>query len=322
MRRNIFYRYNPDTDNFERYYPSWKERLLSAARFLLAAGVIGVAVALIIFYAVESPSEAVLRKENSSLRSQYNILSRRLDNSLKVMEDIRNRDDNFYRVMMQMEPMSRSRRYAGLDNETRYRQLRQLPDESLITLMTQRLDLFERQLYAQSQSFDELKKQAENQNDKLAHIPSSIPLDTKDLTIASGYGVRRDPVYGGQVFHEGIDVAAKVGTPVYATADGKIAVAERQSGYGNMIEIDHGYNYRTRFAHLNEILVEEGSDVKKGDLIGRVGSSGKSLAPHLHYEVWFKEEPQNPVNFFFTDLTPERYAAMIEEADNAGQLMD
>ena len=322
MKRNVTYRYNADTDNFERIYPSLKSRIIKIAAFLGSSLLAGGLIVLILFWTLGTPTEDSLRRENSMLKSQYNILNRRLDNSLKIMEDIRNRDDNFYRVMMQMEPMSRSQRFAGLDNEMRYKELRKLPDGGLVKLLTQRLDLFDRQLYAQSISFDQLRAEAGKQKDKLSHIPSIIPIDVKDYTMSSGYGYRRDPVYGSTKFHAGLDFAAKSGTPVYATGDGTVEAAARRSGYGNCIDISHGYNYVTRYAHLSEILVKAGDAVKRGDLIGRVGSTGKSTGPHLHYEVRFKDEPQNPVNYYFMDVTPEQYADMVREAENAGHVMD
>ncbi len=225
MKRNVTYRYNADTDNFERIYPSLKSRIIKIAAFLGSSLLAGGLIVLILFWTLGTPTEDSLRRENSMLKSQYNILNRRLDNSLKIMEDIRNRDDNFYRVMMQMEPMSRSQRFAGLDNEMRYKELRKLPDGGLVKLLTQRLDLFDRQLYAQSISFDQLRAEAGKQKDKLSHIPSIIPIDVKDYTMSSGYGYRRDPVYGSTKFHAGLDFAAKSGTPVYATGDGTVEAA-------------------------------------------------------------------------------------------------
>lgn len=322
MKKRVLYIYNPETDNFERLFIPLKKRI---AKWMLLSGfALGMA---FLFYFIgisifELPTEESLRKENTSLKSQYNILNRRLDNALKIMNNIQNRDDNFYRVVMQMDPVGNSQRFAGLDNERRYRELRKISDGGLTTLLSQRLDLFERQLYAQSISFDQLRENADLNKDKLAHIPSIIPINIKDYTMSSGYGIRRDPIYGSRKFHEGLDFAAKTGIPVFATANGKVAEAERMSGYGNCINIDHGYHYVTRYAHLSEILVKPGQMVKRGEMIGKVGSTGKSTGPHLHYEVRFKDQPQNPVNYYFMDLTPEQYAAMIQEAENAGHVMD
>ena len=322
MAKKVFYCYNPETDNFERYYPSMRDRLMTLSRYLVAGAAIGTLFAVGFYYLTGGPTENALRHENSELRSKYNVLSRRLDNSLKVMDNIKNRDDNFYRVMMQMEPLARSRRYAGIDNSSRYADIASLSDAALVTRVTQQMDLLDRQLYAQSLSFDQLKGGALEQKDKLAHIPSVLPINIKDFTMSSGYGYRRDPVYGAQRFHEGLDFAAPTGTEVYATADGIVEIADRKGGYGNMIDITHGYNYLTRYAHLSKIIVSEGDEVKRGQLIGYVGSTGKSTGPHLHYEVRFKDEPQNPVNYYFMDLTPEEYADMIQLAENAGHVMD
>lgn len=322
MSRQVLYKYNPETDNFERIYPTFKSRMIKALTFAGASLLCGAAIFAVAYFGFDTNDVANLRNENAMLKSRYNVLNRRLDNSLKVMQDIQNRDDNFYRVMMQMEPMSRSQRFAGLDNEKRYKELQRLHDAGLVKLLTQRLDLFDRQLYAQSISFDQLREEAGHQKDKLSHIPSIIPIDVKDYTMSSGYGYRRDPIYGSTKFHAGLDFAAKNGIPVYATGDGLVTVAERKSGYGNCIDIDHGYNYLTRYAHLSEILVKPGQAVKRGDFIGKVGSTGKSTGPHLHYEVRFKDEPQNPVNYYFMDLTPEQYAEMVREAENAGHVMD
>ena len=322
MKRKVYYIYNPETDDFERVFPSIVGRIWRGLLFLLASIATGALMLLLYFYLFDAPTEENLRKENIQLRSQYNILNRRLDNSLKVMEDIRNRDDNFYRVMMQMDPMSLGQRYAGLDNEKRYQELQRMPDAGLVKLLTQRLDLFDRQIYAQSLSFDQLRASAAEQKDKLSHIPSVMPIDVKDYTMSSGYGYRRDPIYGTTKFHAGLDFAAQMGTPVFATADGVVTDAGRRGGYGNCIDISHGYNYTTRYGHLSQILVEPGKQVKRGELIGKVGSTGKSTGPHLHYEVRFKDEPQNPVNYYFMDLSPEEYSEMIRMAENAGHVMD
>lgn len=322
MSKQAIYKYNPDTDNFERIYPSWGKRILKVSLFIICAAVFGGGLFALIFFSLENPDKATLRRENAELRSQFNILNRRLDNSLKVMKDIQNRDDNFYRVMMQMDPLSISQRFAGLDNDKRYRSLQKMSDNGLVKLLTQRLDLFDRQIYAQSLSFDQLREEAGKQHEKLASIPAIIPINVKDYTMSSGYGNRRDPIYETTKFHAGLDFAAKTGTDVFATGDGIIETADRKGSYGNCIDINHGFNYLTRYGHLSEILVKPGQSVKRGDLIGKVGSTGKSTGPHLHYEVRFKDEPQNPVNYYFMDISPEQYDEMIQEAENAAHVMD
>lgn len=320
--RPVFYRYNPDTDNFERHYPTLKTRLASAGRYLAVGGVIGIGLYVLLFYILDGPTERNLKEENSKLKSQYAILEKRLDNSIKVMEDIRNRDDNFYRVMMQMDPLSSKERYSGLENDTKLENVGHLNDAELLNRMNRSMDLLEHQIYSQSVSFDQLRKAAGEQKEKIASIPSVMPINVKDYTMSSGYGYRRDPVYGTAKFHEGLDFAAATGTPVFATADAVVEVASRKDAYGNCIDLNHGYNYMTRYAHLSQILVKPGQRVKRGEMIGKVGSTGKSTASHLHYEVRFKGEPQNPVHYYFMDLTPQQYVDMIQLAENSGRVMD
>ncbi len=320
--KQVFYRYNPDTDNFERHYPTLKTRLASLGRYVAVGMVIGIMVYAILYFVFDTPTEENLKAENNKLKSQYAILEKRLDNSIKVMEDIRNRDDNFYRVMMQMDPLSRKERLSGLENDTKLDNLGHLNDAELVNRMNRSMDLLEHQIYSQSISFDQLREAAGEQKEKIARIPSVMPINIKDYTMSSGYGFRRDPVYGTAKFHEGLDFAAATGTPVFATADAVVEVAERKDAYGNCIDLNHGYNYVTRYAHLSQILVKPGQHVKRGEMIGKVGSTGKSTGSHLHYEVRFKGEPQNPVHYYFMDLTPQQYLDMIQLAENSAHVMD
>lgn len=320
--KQILYRYNPDTDNFERNYPTMRSRIAKGIRYLAVGGMLGIIFTLVFIYVFNAPTERNLKDQNRELKSKYAILEKRLDNSMKVMEDIRNRDDNFYRVMMQMDPLSSNQRLSGLNGTDRLGSIESLNDAQLIGRMTRAVDLLEQQIYSQSVSFDQLREMAGEQKNKIARIPSIMPIHVDDYTISAGYGYRRDPIYGTAKFHEGLDFAAPTGTPVFATADATVESAERKSNYGNCIDLNHGYNYSTRYAHLSQILVEAGQKVKRGELIGKVGSTGKSTGSHLHYEVRFKGEPQNPVNYYFMDLTPRQYADMIRRADNAGHVMD
>lgn len=322
MSKQAFYTYNPATDDFERYYPNLKDRLVKIGIIAFFSILIGVALFLVVWYGFFSRSEADMRSENIRLQSQYAVLERRVDASMKVMENIRNRDDNFYRVMMQMEPMSSGRRYAGFDYEKSYSTIRRMNEDALIERLTGEVDLLDHLLYSQIQSFDQLRAAAGDHIVKRDHIPGIIPLANKDSEIAAGFGLRRDPVNSERTFHNGIDFVAPNGTSVFAAADGRVEIAQRKDGFGNCIDLSHGYNYKTRYAHLSEILVEEGEEVKRGDLIGKVGSTGRSSQPHLHYEVWYKGVAQNPVNYCFIDLTPKQYSEMLRIADDAGQVLD
>lgn len=322
MAKRKLYIYNPDSDNFERYYPTVGQKMRHALAFTATAAVAGLGFYMLMTLVLGSPTVRNLKHENQRLKAQYGVLQRRLDVATAVMNDISARDDNFYRVMMQMDPVSNGQRFAGLDNDSRYKELRRMGDASLALALSRGMDLLERQIYTQSQSFDQLKEAAQTQRDKLDHVPGIIPVKTHEYTLASGFGYRRDPVYGRTKLHEGLDFAAPLGTPVYATADGRVSSAGRRSGMGNSIEIDHGYNYATIYSNLGRMAVNTGQEVKRGQLIGHMGSTGRSAAPHLHYEVRYKDVPQNPVNYFYLDLTPERYRRMLEIADNAGHVMD
>ncbi len=323
MSKKVFYRYNTATDNYERVYLSWKSRMWIITRHLLVGIAIGALAFVTVYFWIDFPREKMLKQENKQLLTELEILNQRIDRSLAVMEDIAARDNNFYRVMMQADRISDAQRYAGLDIEKKYDHLNDLSDAELIKTVSNKMDQLDRQLYVQIKSFDLLKELAGKQQDRLAHIPAIQPISDLDLRqMASGYGHRVDPVYGTTKFHEGMDFASDTGTPVYATGDARVESAKWHTGYGNLIILDHGYNYTTRYAHLSEILVTAGQQVKRGDLIGKVGNTGKSVGPHLHYEVRYKGAPQNPVNYYFYDLTPEQYNEMIQRAENAGHVMD
>ncbi len=322
MAKKAQYTYNPSTDNYERVYPTLKTRLLRICYCMLWGALVWGIILGVSWLFFGFHNETYIIKENGTLKGQYKVLESRLNSALDIMEDIRDRDDNFYRVMMQMEPVKDTRRFAGLGNEDKYKNLQGLSDADLLTRLSQNIDLLERQIYTQSNSFDELCRNAVDQRDKLRHIPSILPINISDYSMSSGYGYRKDPVEGTTAFHAGLDFAAPMGTPVYATADGVVEAAERAGGYGNKIDLSHGYNYITRYGHLSKIDVKPGQSVKRGEKIGEVGSTGKSTGPHLHYEVRFKDEPQNPVNYYFLDVTPQQYQAIIDAAENAGHIMD
>lgn len=330
MKKRKLYLYNPETDNFERFYPSIKDRLW----LILTTTIIGLTLAvgfyLVIFYLFETPTVENLTEENIRLRSRIkeqrqemqNVINR-LDYSMSVMRTIQQRDSNFYRVVMQMDSISADVISPDRLKEEGVKRLKKVNDSKLAERLMVRLDSLDDALIRQSASFVELINKARENKDKMRRIPSIMPLHTKDYTLASGYGKRIDPMYDIPQFHEGLDFAANVGTPVYATADGEISVvATDKSGYGNYVDIEHGFDYMTRYGHMSKILVKQGQTVKRGEMIGYVGSSGKSTGPHLHYEVRLKGEAMNPVDYYFMDLTPSEYDLIVKQAANAGHVMD
>ena len=317
--RKVYYIYNPKTRTYDRIYPTVRQRALSILRRLFVGMGLGAGSFIILL----SPSEKELRIENARLQAQYNVLSHRLDEALGVMQDIQQRDDNLYRVVLQADPVSDAVRKAGYGGTNRYEQLRDMANSDLVINTTQKLDMLNRQLYIQSQSFDEVVDLCKSHDEMLKCIPAIQPVSNKDLKqTASGYGVRIDPIYKTAKFHAGMDFSASTGTPVYATGDGIVVKAGWETGYGNTIEVNHGFGYLTRYAHLSAYKVRPGQKVVRGEVIGSVGSTGKSTGPHLHYEVHVKGKVQNPVNYYFMDLSAEDYDKMIQIAANHGKVFD
>ena len=268
-----------------------------------------------------------LMTENSRLQSQYRVLSRKVDDALLVMHDIEERDDNLYRVMLEADPVPEVARQAGYNGTNRYAELMDMSNAELVVKTSQKVDLLEKKIYMQTRSFDEIGELSSEQENKLACIPAIQPVSNKDLKrTASGYGYRSDPIYHVSTFHRGMDFACDTGTPVYATGNGKVIHARWQSGFGNLVEIDHGYGYRTRYAHLSKILVKEGQNVVRSEEIGLAGSTGKSTGPHVHYEVLVYDKNGyknvNPISYYFMDLDTEQYEEMINLAENHGKVFD
>ncbi len=321
--RNIYYQYNPQTLSYERVYPSWKQRVWIVFRHLIIGIVLGAGMFAVAMYAFDSPREQQLKKDNKLLLTQYEVLARRLTETQKVLDDLQQRDDRLYRAIFHADPIPMSVRKPGYGGTNRYENLMSMPSSDLVVSTTQKMDIISKQLYVQSNSFDQIVDLIKTQEDRLKCIPAIQPVDNKDLThIASGYGMRMDPIYGTPKFHTGMDFNAKVGTDIYATGDGVVELADRYFGYGNCVIINHGYGYKTLYGHCDRIKVREGQKVKRGEVIAYVGSTGKSTGYHLHYEVIVKGQYDNPAKYYFMDLSPEEYTRMIEIAENHGQVMD
>ena len=322
--RKVYYIYNPKTRTYDRILPhSEAARLKHLAPFVCRNGLRGQAVSLLLLLIFGSPSEKELRIENARLLAQYNVLSHRLDEAMGVMQDIQQRDDNLYRVVLQADPVSDAIRKAGYGGTNRYEQLMDMANAELVMNTTQKMDMLNRQLYIQSKSFDEVVDLCKGHDEMLKCIPAIMPVSNKDLKkTASGYGTRIDPIYNTPKFHAGMDFSANIGTPVYATGDGKVIKAGWETGYGNLIQVDHGFGYVTWYAHLSKYKVRPGQKVVRGEVIGEVGNTGKSTGPHLHYEVHVKGKVQNPVNYYFMDLSAEDYDKMVQIAANHGKVFD
>jgi len=317
------YRFNPDTlsfDKIERNIKTLVSKMLGYVSTGLASGMIFFFIFLQFF---DPPQTKRLKRQNEQLLSQYNLMNKDFEKVTKVLEDIQNRDDNIYRVIFEAEPIPSSVRMAGFGGANRYSKLEELDNSELIINTTKKLDILSKQVFVQAKSYDEVAKMALNKEKMIASMPSIMPVSNNDLKrTASGWGMRIHPIYKIPRFHYGMDFTAVTGTDVFATGIGVVKEASRETGYGNRVVIDHGFGFETFYAHLSKINVKVGQKVNRGDIIGYVGSTGTSTAPHLHYEVSKNGEKVNPQNYYFQDLTPLEYEKMIAISSNMGQSFD
>jgi hypothetical protein len=323
MKRKVYYRYNPQTLTYDRIYPSRKDKILTIFRHLASGIVVGIVGLIAVVCFLGTPWGLAKEKEDELIRAQYEVLSKRMDEATKVIGDIQQRDDNLYRAIFHADPIPSSIRNSGVGGIGRYDYLMELTSPDLIIQTTKKMDYIAKQIYIQSNSFDDVLSMAKTQKDRLKHIPSIQPISDKYLKqMASGYGTRIDPIYGTARFHSGMDFASNIGTPVYVTGDGTVTMADWKQGYGKCIIVDHGYGFETLYAHLSEYKVKTGQKVVRGEQIGEVGNTGKSTGSHLHYEVHVKGQPDNPAKYYFMDLSPEEYDKVLQIAANHGQVMD
>lgn len=318
------YRFNTRTLSYEKIELDWKQRLLKATTFFISSAFLGAIIYLGVSKVIDSPKEKLLKRENSQLKAQYELLDKRMDQATAVLEDIERRDDEIYRTIFEAEPIPKEIREAGFGGVNRYKNLEGFRNSDLIIESSSKLDKITKQLYIQSKSYDEVYNMAIQKEKMLASIPAIQPVANKDLKrMASGYGMRMHPIYKRRKMHTGMDFSAEKGTEIYATGEGRAIVVEKsQRGYGNHILIDHGYGYVTLYGHMSEFNIREGEEVKRGQVIGYVGNTGTSVAPHLHYEVIKNDAKVNPINYYFNDLTPAEYEQMIEFASQPTQSFD
>ncbi|MBS3772499.1 MAG: M23 family metallopeptidase [Bacteroidales bacterium] len=318
------YKYNPRTVRYEEVKLTWKDKFMRFLTYFTATLVLAVLYNLLFSTFFDTPREKELMREKNQLELQYEMLNDKFDRVEKVLQDLKERDNNIYRIIFETEPIPSSVRQAGYGGSEQYEELRSLENSELIIETNQRLDKLSKQLYVQSKSYDEIVNMAKNKEKMLSSIPAIMPVSNEDLTrTASGFGWRIHPIYKIRKLHEGMDFTAPTGTKIYATGDGVVEkVKSSKRGYGKRVILDHGFGYKTRYAHLDEFNVRRGEEIKRGDVIGYVGNSGLSVAPHLHYEVEKDGENVDPVHYYFNDLTPEQYERMIFISSNSGQSLD
>lgn len=320
----VKYRYNPGTLSYEREEATFKTRLFQVLSYIISGLIFGSIFVLIFTYYIDSPREKELIRENEQLQFQYSILDKKLGDMSRVLSNIEDRDDNIYRVIFEAEPIPDDVRKAGFGGADRYQGLEGFENSPLMINTTKKLDQLSKQLYIQSLSLDDVYNLARQKEKMLSSIPAIMPVAGKDLKrVASGYGMRLHPVFKVRKMHPGMDFTAPTGTEIYATGNGKVVIVEKKRrGYGYSIVIDHGYGYKTRYAHMSKFNVRKGQNVKRGDVIGFVGNTGTSTGPHLHYEVIKNGKKINPANFYSNDLTPEQYELMLEISSTTNQSFD
>lgn len=315
----FFYRFNHENLQYELIKPTIKTKLAKLLYTVFSGLFFSAIVILIAYNFFDSPKELILQREIDQYKLQLDILNDRMNLLEKVAMDMQERDDNIYRIIFEAEPVSADIREAGMGGADRYSKLKGFKNSDLIVSTVKKMDELTNKLYVQSKSYDEVFEMAKNKDEMMACIPAIQPISDKyKRRISAFYGYRIHPIYKTKIFHEGIDFSAPVGTDVYASGDGVVVEASRSNyGYGNIIEIDHGYSYTTVYAHLNGFRVRKGERVKRGQTIGSVGNSGLSTGPHLHYEVRKSGNRVNPIYFFFNDLNPDDYDEIINVASQS-----
>jgi len=322
--KKVRYYYNTHTLRYEKIEVNWMTRLLRAFAFISSALVFAFLIVVVAYTYLDSPKEKQLKREIAQMQFQYELLNQKLDQMSEVLGGLQDRDDNIYRVIFEAEPIPGTIREAGMGGTNRYKDLKNYSNAELMIEAAQKVDKIGKQMYIQSKSYDDIHEMIKNKSAMLAALPAIQPIANKDLKrIASGYGYRIDPIYKTRKMHYGVDFTAPTGTEIYATGDGVVSkVKYSNRGLGNHIVIDHGYGYETIYAHMNRFDVRRGQRVQRGDVIGFVGNTGKSTAPHLHYEVHKDGTKINPINFFYNDLTPGEFEQILELAARNNQSFD
>lgn len=261
----------------------------------------------------QTASQAKLAGDLEKMKLQYKVLNKKFEKTQKVLEDLEERDEYVYRSFFELTPIGEEIRKAGFGGTDRYAEFSSLTYGELVKETSKNLDILSKRLVVQSKSLDEIVAAAKKKDDMFRHLPAIQPIANKDLKhIASGYGMRLHPILKIGKMHWGTDFSAPAGTPIYATGDATVRQAGVSGGYGNVVILNHGYGYETLYGHMSKIKVKEGQKVKRGDIIGFVGSSGLSTGAHLHYEVHKNGEKVNPIHFFYDDVSPDEFKKIYE----------
>ncbi|MCR5822425.1 MAG: M23 family metallopeptidase [Bacteroidales bacterium] len=319
------YKFNPHTLSYEKVRVTVHERVKKIS-FTVAFGlVLGVVFLIVGFQIVDSPKEKNLKREIAQYKRQIKSLNERVDRAELVLKDLEERDDNIYRTIFDAEPVPNEVRNSGIGGVERYADLEGYDCSESIIATSRKVDDLSKRLYVESHSLDEIYEMARTKNERMTSMPAIMPVAKNKCKIVSGFGVRYHPILKSRRAHTGIDMTAQKGTPIYATGNGVVIAAGRNvqglSGYGIVCVINHGYGFQTLYAHMSDVKVRVGQKVKRGELIGHVGSTGLSQGSHLHYEVILNGKKVDPVYYFFNDLTPSEYEEVIEAAKQDNQCL-
>ena len=316
MFRGAGYKFNRETFAIERHIVASRKRNMRNAVLLLLSFAAFAAYYFIYTDCLEfdTPKTAMLKKKSMELRSELELLERRFDANNALLLELQRRDNNVYRSVYGMEEIPMDVRNAGFGGVDRYKHFELLSNGTFLANLEQKMDMLYKKAYVQSCSYEDVVVLAKRNGEMVSCVPAIPPVQLDNIYLSSRFGYRSDPFSGSPKMHNGLDFAGSKGEPVYATGNGKVIEASRNFfGYGNEVIIDHGFGYKTRYAHLSEILVKEGQMVERGDQVGKLGNSGRSSGPHLHYEVMYRDRRVNPLNFFNSDLKGTDFEAMLNK---------
>ncbi len=313
------YKFNHETLSFEKVEFKVGEVLFrKIIPGILLSSIIGIFLFIFISPYIESPLESRHKERVDDLRFQYELLYNDLENAAATLDELQKRDDKLYRMIYGIAPLPQSKRLAGIGGSEKYNNLKNYSFGKQVTDAKRKVDENMRRMLVQSESYNELIELVKDKEKMASHIPAIQPIAPKDLTrFGSPFGMRMHPIHKCMKMHYGVDLTAPTGTPIYAPGDGVVFRSGWGNGFGNHVRIDHGYGYVTVYGHMSKIRVRAGQKVKRGDIIGEVGSTGLSTSPHLHYEVRINGEWVNPVNFYYNDLSDEDFEKMVESSENS-----
>lgn len=322
--RGVKYFFNHKTLRFEPKKATHWQRIFMISGVLVFIVLASYGVSSLFVSNFDTPGMRSLREENNKLLAQYNFLNSKLNQIESVLDEIQVRDDNIYRVIFDKNPIPESVRKAGFGGIDKYSDLKYIDESELVLNTSRRVDIVAKQAYIQAKSYEEVLKLAINKEEELSSTPAIMPVSNNDLSfMSSGWGVRLHPVYKVRMFHWGIDFVAPRGTKIYSTGNGTIeSVINQGSGHGKHIIINHGFGFKTLYAHLSKFNVTEGQKIKRGQVIGYVGCSGTSTAPHLHYEVFKNGDNVDPKYYFFKDLNADEFDQLVARSENNGRSFD